>query len=75
MPHVVSTGDMKSAKSLSEYDCKNKCNDHTDTVIMGGTYPIFDGHGSLNVHIDGNSFSISSSGNHHSVFERRLLPK
>lgn len=37
MPHVVSTGDMKSAKSLSEYDCKNKCNDHTDTVIMGGT--------------------------------------
>lgn len=42
MPHVVSIGDMRSAKSLSRYDCHNDCDDHSDTIVMGGTYPLLD---------------------------------
>ena len=37
MHHVVSIGDMRSAKSLSRYDCHNDCDDHSDTIVMGGT--------------------------------------
>ncbi|KNB46743.1 Peptidase S8/S53 domain-containing protein [Blastocystis sp. subtype 4] len=34
MPHVVSIGDMRSAKSLSRYDCHNDCDDHSDTISV-----------------------------------------
>ena len=39
LPDIVTTGMIESAKSLSEQDCRNNCNDHQDVIVMGGTYP------------------------------------
>ena len=39
LPDIAAPGMIESAKSLSEQDCRNRCNDHTNVVLMGGTYP------------------------------------
>ena len=39
LPDITAPGIVMAAMSLSEEDCKNNCDDHTNVFLNAGTYP------------------------------------
>ena len=72
-PDLVSAGVAHAAKAFTPTACNNECQDHTDTKVASGTYPLFFCRCVSSPHVGRRTFRHRLGRYHLTISRRRVL--